>query len=148
MDGEEEGMAINHVQRLEVASTQPLSSVHTPFVQISLHHPSERPLHPSPSTSSEQLIPTTMSPEGPTVNVHPPTPVPPTGPYFDSEPPYLTTRPSSPASNSSMMVLSPVPSYANLAPSSPRRQQQRFTMGPRADCEKCRLGIKGHWVHY
>jgi len=27
-------------------------------------------------------------------------------------------------------------------------KRQRFTMGPRADCEKCRLGIKGHSVHF
>jgi len=27
-------------------------------------------------------------------------------------------------------------------------RRQRFTMGPRADCEKCRLGVKGHWMHF
>jgi hypothetical protein len=27
-------------------------------------------------------------------------------------------------------------------------RKPRFTMGPRADCEKCRLGVKGHWAHY
>ncbi|KAJ3542817.1 hypothetical protein NM688_g5934 [Phlebia brevispora] len=26
-------------------------------------------------------------------------------------------------------------------------RKQRFTMGPRADCEKCRLGVPGHWMH-
>lgn len=26
-------------------------------------------------------------------------------------------------------------------------RRQRFTMGPRADCEKCRMGVKGHWIH-
>ncbi len=31
-------------------------------------------------------------------------------------------------------------------PTSTRRQ--RFTMGPRADCEKCRMGVKGHWIHF
>ncbi|GJE98123.1 hypothetical protein PsYK624_143450 [Phanerochaete sordida] len=34
-------------------------------------------------------------------------------------------------------------------PSAPApTRKQRFTMGPRADCEKCRLGVPGHWVHY
>ncbi|TIB78989.1 hypothetical protein E3Q22_00736 [Wallemia mellicola] len=31
------------------------------------------------------------------------------------------------------------------------KQQQRkvrFTMGPRADCLKCKLGIKGHYSHF
>jgi len=29
----------------------------------------------------------------------------------------------------------------------PSLRKQRFTMGPRADCEKCRMGVKGHWMH-
>lgn len=31
--------------------------------------------------------------------------------------------------------------------SSPGRKQ-RFTMGPRADCLKCRMNVKGHWMHF
>lgn len=27
-------------------------------------------------------------------------------------------------------------------------RKQRFTMGPRADCLKCREGVKGHWMHF
>ena len=27
-------------------------------------------------------------------------------------------------------------------------RKPRFTMGPRADCEKCRLGVPGHYVHF
>ncbi|KAI0928064.1 hypothetical protein AcW2_004197 [Taiwanofungus camphoratus] len=27
-------------------------------------------------------------------------------------------------------------------------RKQKFTMGPRADCEKCRMGVKGHWMHF
>ncbi|PSS22647.1 hypothetical protein PHLCEN_2v3013 [Hermanssonia centrifuga] len=27
-------------------------------------------------------------------------------------------------------------------------RRQRFTMGPRSDCEKCRLGVPGHWMHF
>lgn len=38
-----------------------------------------------------------------------------------------------------------------LPPSSPcssgPSRKQRFTMGPRVDCIKCRTGVKGHWVH-
>ncbi|TFK55206.1 hypothetical protein OE88DRAFT_1653936 [Heliocybe sulcata] len=37
-----------------------------------------------------------------------------------------------------------IPSADALAHS----KRQRFTMGPRADCEKCRLGVKGHSVHF
>lgn len=31
--------------------------------------------------------------------------------------------------------------------SSGSSRKQRFTMGPRVDCIKCRMGVKGHWVH-
>ncbi|CAL1703744.1 unnamed protein product [Somion occarium] len=34
------------------------------------------------------------------------------------------------------------------ASASARRPQVKLTMGPRADCEKCRLGVKGHWMHF
>lgn len=132
MDSEEG--TTNHGHRPQVAS---MSSAQTPFS----FHPSERRLRHSSSTST--MIP----PAGPSVNVLPPCPAPPSVPYFEPRPPCPSTRPSSPVSSSSMMVLSSLPSYVNVAASSPRRQQ-RFTMGPRADCEKCRLGIKGHWVHY
>ncbi|KAJ7343623.1 hypothetical protein DFH08DRAFT_873235 [Mycena albidolilacea] len=59
------------------------------------------------------------------------------------------TRPSTPVhadrDNSSAMSISPTNSYAVLG--SPASKKQRFMMGPRANCEKCRLGVKGHWVH-
>ncbi|KAH9055901.1 hypothetical protein EDB87DRAFT_1269330 [Lactarius vividus] len=41
-----------------------------------------------------------------------------------------------------------------LRESQPSQQQQapprrsRFTMGPRPDCEKCRLGVPGHYAHF
>ena len=40
---------------------------------------------------------------------------------------------------SPMSISSPTPTVSN--------RKQRFTMGPRSDCEKCRLGVKGHWMH-
>ncbi|KAI0831768.1 hypothetical protein BC628DRAFT_1335988 [Trametes gibbosa] len=30
----------------------------------------------------------------------------------------------------------------------PPGRRQRFTMGPRADCEMCRLRVKGHYAHF
>ncbi|KAH9028249.1 hypothetical protein EDB85DRAFT_2257088 [Lactarius pseudohatsudake] len=38
----------------------------------------------------------------------------------------------------------PQPSQQQQAP--PRRS--RFTLGPRPDCEKCRLGVPGHYAHF
>ena len=40
--------------------------------------------------------------------------------------------------NSPMSISSPSSAVSN--------RKQRFTMGPRSDCEKCRLGVKGHWI--
>ena len=42
------------------------------------------------------------------------------------------------------MSSSPSPSRPPATPSF----QRRFTMGPRLDCEKCRMGVKGHYAHY
>ncbi|KAJ7109236.1 hypothetical protein C8R44DRAFT_280445 [Mycena epipterygia] len=58
------------------------------------------------------------------------------------------TRPSTPvrdSDTSTAMSISPTTSYAVLG--SPAGKKARFMMGPRANCEKCRLGVKGHWVH-
>lgn len=47
--------------------------------------------------------------------------------------------------------LYPTPTMLHLASTtdvSTGYRKQRFTMGPRSDCEKCRLGVKGHWAHY
>lgn len=45
-------------------------------------------------------------------------------------------------------VNSPTSPMSISSPSSAATsRKQRFTMGPRSDCEKCRLGVKGHWMH-
>ncbi|KAJ7273571.1 hypothetical protein B0H12DRAFT_1090058 [Mycena haematopus] len=97
-------------------------------------------LNPRPSGSSYS---TTTPPTGsgslflPAINILPATP--------DL---LSCTRPATPVQpdrdNSSAMSISPTNSYAVLgSPAS----KKRFMMGPRANCEKCRLGVKGHWAH-
>ena len=67
-----------------------------------------------------------------------------------TQPPMICILPATPgqspltphdhqASTSPMSISSPSPAVSN--------RKQRFTMGPRSDCEKCRLGVKGHWMH-
>jgi hypothetical protein len=46
------------------------------------------------------------------------------------------------ASNSGMSTPTDVAPSKLVPPKRPR-----FMMGPRADCEKCRMGVKGHLVH-
>ncbi|PBK78006.1 hypothetical protein ARMSODRAFT_1077621 [Armillaria solidipes] len=57
------------------------------------------------------------------------------------------TRPRTPVSDSltpmNISMDSTGPRSSTLSPS----KKQRVTMGPRSDCEKCRLGMKGHWMH-
>jgi len=53
-----------------------------------------------------------------------------------------------PPSSPVPMAISPTSSFAQLAPpSSPRTTKRRVVFGPRANCEKCRLGEK-HFIHY
>lgn len=42
---------------------------------------------------------------------------------------------------------SPRPPRAPDMPTSSGRKH-RVTMGPRADCVKCRTGVRGHWMHF
>ncbi|KAI9570414.1 hypothetical protein HD554DRAFT_2081847 [Boletus coccyginus] len=42
---------------------------------------------------------------------------------------------------------SPRPSKVPDLPTSSGRKH-RVTMGPRADCVKCRTGVRGHWMHF
>ncbi|KAG6844067.1 hypothetical protein H0H87_010010 [Tephrocybe sp. NHM501043] len=92
------------------------------------------------------------TPSGPLVTVLPPTPsiasssIP---DYIDALPvqaqTQIPTRPSPPIDTlpgcSTMLIASPMGSFV-----SPKKQ--RFTMGPRADCIKCQMNVKGHSVHY
>lgn len=50
---------------------------------------------------------------------------------------------------SSEMPIPPLPPISQSpGPKSTSGRKQRFTMGPRADCLKCRMGEKGHWMHF
>lgn len=63
-----------------------------------------------------------------------------------SEEQHPSTRPSTPTDSSSnaMVLSSPVASFSQV-PSSPAKRRVFF--GPRTGCEKCRLGVKGHFIH-
>lgn len=55
-----------------------------------------------------------------------------------------------PSEGSSMSITTTTSFSRSLSPQSPLRPPPRpkFSMGPRADCEKCRLGVKGHYAHF
>ena len=59
-----------------------------------------------------------------------------------------STRPSTPTdlSSNEMALSSPVASFSfSQIPSLPTKRRVFF--GPRTGCEKCRLGVKGHFIH-
>ncbi|KAJ7740747.1 hypothetical protein DFH07DRAFT_838983 [Mycena maculata] len=145
---DEEGMLIDAEEAVSEISRRPyLAPLRThsdPFPHAGLSsgspiHTEGHPLNASPgSYNTTGNTPPTGSLFLPAINILPATP--------DL---LSRTRPSTPVredhNHSSAMSISPTASYAVLG--SPAGKKQRFMMGPRANCEKCRLGIKGHWVH-
>ena len=82
-------------------------------------------------------------------------------PVFDAASPIFTvppdkhkseeqpsTRPSTPTDSSSnaMVLSSPIASFSSSQIQSPPAKR-RVYFGPRTGCEKCRLGVKGHFIH-
>ncbi|KAH0584349.1 hypothetical protein H2248_009889 [Termitomyces sp. 'cryptogamus'] len=95
----------------------------------------------------------TSTPPGPLVTVFPPTPIPTSSAQYintsliqtptQTQTPPCPSTPVDDSARDSTMVLSP--GGSSTVPAS---RKQRFTMGPRADCIKCRMNVKGHSVHY
>ncbi|KAG6852611.1 hypothetical protein C0991_010482 [Blastosporella zonata] len=122
----------------------PIQTTQMNFAHAALfrHHQNMQLHNPLSATSSA------FTPPGPIVTVLPPTP----SISSSSTPVYMQnqpqTRPSTPVDDSSgssaMLISSPTPLMGSFV--SPRKQ--RFTMGPRSDCFKCQMNIKGHSVHY
>lgn len=75
---------------------------------------------------------------GPSINVVPPTPM---------EQPATQEYPHTRVAFALSSSVSPQATPMLSSPKLPTPKKQRFMMGPRADCEKCRLGVKGHFVH-
>ncbi|KAJ6547417.1 hypothetical protein B0H19DRAFT_1165520 [Mycena capillaripes] len=125
----DEGMLVDAEEDLSTMSRRPylppLRTESDALMQAGF--PSSEPTHAQrqqvdlPSRSRYNTTETTPAPGSlflPAINILPATP--------DL---LSRTRPSTPVHDSSAS------------------KKQRFMMGPRADCEKCRLGVKGHWVH-
>ncbi|KAF9009404.1 hypothetical protein BDQ17DRAFT_1421592 [Cyathus striatus] len=109
-----------------------LHPLHTTNIGINVLHHSDIPMsthHLQPFDNTD-----TTKTHGPAIKLIPPTPMSVMGQ------PSFSFSESAPPPNLSPMSTSP------LTPGGTARKH-KFTMGPRADCEKCRLGIKGHWVH-
>ncbi|EGO20979.1 hypothetical protein SERLADRAFT_475508, partial [Serpula lacrymans var. lacrymans S7.9] len=140
-----------HIRSPPLPTPKPSPPRNVPFIQISttsstqyppqqLYQVSRQSHHQTPSLGSDHHHP-------PMIYLHPATPS--DTPSLQSSlqfgaESHLHTRQISPIS-SSMSGTSPTSPQPNSPISSGRKQ--RFTMGPRADCIKCRTGVKGHWMH-
>lgn len=64
------------------------------------------------------------------------------------EGPHIHVYPATPSSPSDAVRNDVLGENLNsFSPITPRRRQV-LTMGPRADCEKCRMRVPGHWMHF
>ncbi|KAF8061580.1 hypothetical protein FPV67DRAFT_1509477 [Lyophyllum atratum] len=131
----DEPPAEDHTQRPDLPPLQTMSYTQTALYPPQQHHHHQHT--PLSATSAPTL-------SGPLVTVLPPTPaLPPLSTAYIDAP---QTRPSTPGAQTGASSAMLVTSFAAADVTSPRKQ--RFTMGPRTDCIKCQLGVKGHSVHY
>ncbi|KAF8162944.1 hypothetical protein B0H34DRAFT_693505 [Crassisporium funariophilum] len=116
----------------------------TPQSQQHQQLPDSPRRHPYETRYAERTNP----PMPPAINVIPATPTVAVSQHqhqHHGEEHYPSTRPSTPDRLSpTPMVMSPSSSFSQM--STPTKK--RVFLGPRAGCEKCRLGIKGHFIHY
>ncbi|RPD59139.1 hypothetical protein L226DRAFT_613984 [Lentinus tigrinus ALCF2SS1-7] len=142
---EDNAMSVSPPRPMPVFSQAP----HTPF----LGTPSSSYPHTSPAFQNPNQL------QIPSIQIQAATPSPvqmfPQHPFPDST--------SSSASVSDIFFTAPPEQVSDHSPSllPPHQQQdcaqtqassgsrkQRFTMGPRADCELCRMRVKGHYMHF
>ncbi|KAH8117523.1 hypothetical protein DFH11DRAFT_1505119 [Phellopilus nigrolimitatus] len=148
-------------------NTPPIPALHKPEVEISTmatstprhqHHcqyPTSRPsaqdlvIPPQAEEKSQTLQQLEPHSAPPQIALHPATPL-----THSEGVPFVPTSPSTPALDhvpSSPMSMDNYPS----SPSSPstwrngvQKKRHLVSMGPRGDCEKCRLKVPGHWMHF
>ncbi|KAJ7219139.1 hypothetical protein GGX14DRAFT_434766 [Mycena pura] len=127
----DEGMVIDTDESL-ISRRPLLPPLRTESPDDSTMHSQEQAPHPQfGSTHTSEITPPPGFLSLPAINILPATPE-----LLSS------TQPSIPSYEA--MSISPTALYPTSG--SPTKRQ-RFMMGPRANCEKCRLGVKGHWVH-
>jgi len=127
------------------------SQTNTSFIQLTTSNPPQHPSHQEqhPLLASTQHAPCPVPSRStlllPSIKVQLATPsdTPVSSDVQNTESTQPITRPSSPTA----MSISPTSSW-NMNMASTTSRKQRFTMGPRADCQKCLLGVKGHWMHF
>ena len=126
-----------HVQYQHGAQVSPVVEIDHTAPHLSNPHPDA----PTPRLPSSRPTPPTAvaflrAPSPPTMPTPPLCTVP-----LPLHSPFVAARIGTPpvARQESHQPLQPLPG--------PTRRS-RFTMGPRPDCDKCRLGVPGHYAHF
>jgi len=129
-----------HIQITTSSATQ-----QSPQEQYNPYSQLQFSLLSAPQQHAYSLPPQTELPipqgQGPMIRVLPATPS--DSPITTHQDQTTSSQTPLPTSQPSPMAMSPTNSPSPVA-----NRKQRFTMGPRSDCEKCRLGVKGHWMHF
>ncbi|KAH7910655.1 hypothetical protein BJ138DRAFT_1152437 [Hygrophoropsis aurantiaca] len=136
------------VSTIPPSQVNPLQTIYRPQLPHLHSAPPEAPvqsplnLFPSPSASHSHTSIT-----NPSIFVLPATPsdISPSHPlpYHQDQPDVQGQSVSIPPESTSSGTQVP----SNFTCVSASNRKQRFTMGPRADCLKCKMSVKGHWAH-
>ncbi len=135
---------------------QPSTLLYPPAQHLQHHEIQEPPNVHIGHTAPQPLMPHTNVPatDLPSSRVTPPAVVflqAPSHPTMPTPPLCITPLPSHSPFGAARMGTPPLSPQETqqpqlLMPGSTRRS--RFTMGPRPDCDKCRLGVPGHYAHF
>ena len=133
----------------------PQSSHHSPSHPLQHLHQAPPSQHQLPAHPSMSFLPSNPFPsQTPASTPHHsplrsqiPLPLPPScQQQSDLFRPPQHLQPDHPLAHSAQFAASSGPRPLQPPPSKPA--SGGYTMGPRADCEKCRLGVRGHWGHW
>jgi hypothetical protein len=127
-----------HPQHLQYHQVQELPGVH-------IGHTAPQLLIPHTNAPTTDLPSSRVTPPAAVAFLQAPTP-----PMMPTPPLCMTPLPSPSPFSAAHMGTPPLarqePQQQLLMPGPMRRS--RFTMGPRPDCDKCRLGVPGHYAHF
>lgn len=128
---------------IQITTSAPIKETSLQQFQFQAHNQHQSSLLSAPSMHVYPVSPqnsfSVQQNQGPMIRILPATP-------SDSQNTHHQTIHSHTLSSDQSSPMSPMAISPAISPTTNRKP--RLTMGPRSDCEKCRLGVKGHWMHF
>lgn len=133
-----------NVPHIQITTSTPMNEASLQQFQLHSHNQQESSLLLAPSMNVYPVVPlqndfSVQEGQAPTIRILPATP-------SESQNPHRQDIHSSGLSSDQSSPMSPMSITPANSPAANRKS--RFTMGPRSDCEMCRQGVKGHWMHF